>query len=682
MTAVGHLQTLDFEQVVAIGPPKEANGGRISTPRPEGCVASEHVERKLTAILAADIAGYSRLTGADEEGTIRRLAGLRVELIDPAIQSNRGRIVKTTGDGILIEFASVVDAVRCALEVQRGMAIRNGDFMPEKRIEFRIGIHLGDVMVQPDGDLLGDGVNIAARLEGIAAPGGICLSQEAWQQVKGKIKIAVRDMGDQRLKNIAEPVRVYSVSVDGGVSFGDGATGRAPPASSGGVSAAYRRRAGVAGAVAVLITVIVGTMWFVTRSGPSQPALAEAKRLSIVVLPFSNLSGDASQDYIADVLTEELTTRVSRLPGSFVVSRTTAFTYRGKAIDVKQIGKELNVRYALEGSAQKSGSRVRVNAQLIDTATGTHLWADQFDADRVDLLQMQDEIVARLGRSLQIELSAIESHRVARAGANDPAADDLAMQCEAAVLRFGSVRALIDAPDSVKACERALQIDDHNVRALENLAVAISGELTTYRTADPAAARRRAEELLARALAVDPNSYSAHFAKATVLLTTRPDQAIDEAHRSLELNPSFAPAYFTIATGHIVAGRSEKAIEVADQALRFFPHDPGAGVLLVTQGVSFFALTRYEEANDLLRRSITANPNAPVARLYLIASLALSGHDEDARESLRQYLALPGNNPKTIAQLEAQNPYAGLPGLKDYQARRGEGLRKAGMPEE
>lgn len=653
----------------------------MSTHRPGGCVVSEHVERKLTAILAADIAGYSRLTGADEEGTIRRLAALRVELIDPAIQSNHGRIVKTTGDGILIEFGSVVDAVRCALEVQRGMAIRNGDFMPEKRIEFRVGVHLGDVMVQPDGDLLGDGVNIAARLEGIAVPGGICLSLEAWQQIKGKIRIPVRDMGDQRLKNIAEPVRVYSICVDGGVSFGDGTTGRAPPSSSGGVSAVYQRRAGVAGAVAVLIAAIVGTVWFVTRSGPLQPAPAEAKRLSIVVLPFSNLSGDASQDYIADVLTEELTTRVSRLPSSFVVSRTTAFTYRGKAIDVKQIGKELNVRYALEGSAQKSGNRIRVNAQLIDAATGAHLWADRFDADRVDLLQMQDEIVIRLGRSLQIELSGIESGRVARTRANDPDADDLAMRCEAAVLRFGSARALIEAPDSVKACERALQIDDQNVRALENLAVAITGEMISFRTADPAAVRRRAEELLARALAVDPNSYSGHFAKATVLLTTRPDESIDEAQRSLQLNPSFAPAYFTIATGHLLAGRPEKTIDVADQALRFFPHDPGTPLLLLLQGQSFFTLMRYEEANDLLRRSITAIPNSTVARLALIASLSLSGHDEDARENLKQYLALPGNNPKTIAQFKAQNPYGGLPGWEDRFARRYEGLRKAGMPE-
>jgi adenylate cyclase len=645
-------------------------------------VASEDVERKLTAILAADIAGYSRLTGADEEGTIRRLVALRVELIDPAIHSNRGRIIKTTGDGILNEFTSVVDAVRCALEIQRGMAIRNGDFIPEKRIEFRIGIHLGDVIVQPDGDLLGDGVNIAARLEGIAAPGGICLSQEAWQQVKGKIKIPVRDMGDQRLKNIAEPVRVYSVSVDGGVSFGDDATSRAPHASSGGFPAAYRRRAGVAGAVAVLIAVIVGTVWFVTGSGPLQPTPAEAKRLSVVVLPFSNLSGDASQDYIADVLSEELTTRVSRLPGSFVVSRTTAFTYRGKAIDVKQIGKELNVRYALEGSAQKSANRIRVNAQLIDTATGAHLWADRFDADRVDLFQMQDEIVARLGRSLQIELSAIASSRVARARANDLDADDLAMQCEAAVLRFGAARALIDAPDSVQACERALQIDDRNVRALENLAVMISGEITSFRTADPAAARRRSEELVARALAVDPNSYSAHFAKATALLTTRPDEAVDEADRSLALNPSFAPAYFSIAFGNFLAGRPEKAIDVTEKALRLFPNDPGAGPLLAIRGVSFFALKRYEEANDLLRRSITAIPGSTVPRSVLIASLALSGHDEDAREALRQYLALPGNGPKSIAQFKAQNPFADLPALKDYFVRRYEGLRKAGLPQE
>lgn len=644
-------------------------------------MSDERVERRLAAVLAADIAGYSSLMGADEEGTLARLKAVRKALVDPAIASYRGRIVKTTGDGMLAEFASAVDATRCALEVQRDMARRNADVPQDVRIEFRIGIHVGDIMIDDD-DIFGDGVNIAARLEGIAKPGGICLSLEAWQQVKGKINITVRDMGDQRLKNIAEPIRAYSVSVNSDESFDDRATSRVAAASSGRISAAYWRRAVIAGAVTVLIAAIICTVWIVSKSGRLQARSDEARRLSIVVLPFSNLSGDATKDYIADVLTEELTTRVSRLPGSFVVSRTTAFTYRGKAIDVKQIGKELNVRYALEGSAQQSGSRFRVNAQLIDTATGAQLWSNQFDADRTDLLQMQDSIVTRVGRSLQIELSAIESGRVARAKANDPNADDLAMQCEAAVLRFGSARALIEAPDKIKTCERALQIDDHNVRALENLAAAISGGAVSYRTTDPAAVRRRAEELLARALAVDPNSYSAHFAKATVLLTTRPDESIGEADRSVELNPSFAPAYFTIAAGHLLAGRPEKAIDVADQALRLFPRDPGAPLLLIIQGRSFFVLTRYEEANDLLRRSITAIPNSTVARSGLISSLAMSGHDEEARESLRQYLALAGNIPKTIAQFKAQNPYVDLPARNDQFVHLLEGLRRAGMPEE
>lgn len=581
---------------------------------------------------------------------------------------------------MLVEFASAVDAARCAIDVQRGMAAQNGDVPEETRLELRIGIHVGDIIID-DNDIFGDGVNIAARLEGIAAPGGICLSLQAWQQVKGKIRVAVRDMGDQRLKNIAETIRAYSVSVDADECFDDRATG-AVAASSHGISAAHRRRAVIAGAVAVLIGVIVGTVWVVARSGRLQLRPAKAALLSVVVLPFSNLSGDATKDYIADVLTEELTTRISRLPGSFVVSRTTAFTYRGKAIDVKQIGKELNVRYALEGSAQQSGGRFRVNAQLIDTATGAQFWADQFDADRSDLLQMQDSIVIRVGRSLQIELSAIESGRVARAKANNPDADDLAMQCEAAVLRFGSARALIEAPDKIQTCERALQIDNHNVRALENLAAAISGGAVSYRTTDPAAVRRRAEELLARALELDPNSYSAHFAKATVLLTTQPDESIEEADRSVELNPSFAPAYFTIAAGHLLAGRPEKAIGIADQALRFFPRDPGVPLLHIIQGRSFFVLTRYEEANDLLRRSIKAIPNSTVARSGLIASLALSEHDEEARENLKQYLALPGSIPKTIAQFKAQNPYVDLPARNDQFVRLLEGLRKAGMPEE
>ncbi|WP_179214200.1 winged helix-turn-helix domain-containing protein, partial [Paraburkholderia caledonica] len=305
------------------------------------CMAWEHLERKLAAILAADIAGYSRLSGADEEGTMPRLSALRTELIDPAIQVNRGRIVKTTGDGILIEFASVVDAVRCSLEVQRGMAVRNADFIPENRIEFRIGIHLGDVMVQPDGDLLGDSVNIAVRLEGIAELGGICLSDDAYRQVRDRLKEEFTDLGDKELKNIARPVRVYSVKTSSEVS---------PP-----VPHADAPR----------------------KSGPP--------RLSIVVLPFVNLGGDPEQEYFVDGVTESLTTDLSRIPGAFVTAHNSALAYKGKPVDTRQIGRELGVRYVMEGSIQSVGSRIRVNAQLIDAATGAHLWAERFDKLRADL---------------------------------------------------------------------------------------------------------------------------------------------------------------------------------------------------------------------------------------------------------------------------------------------------------
>ena len=392
----------------------------------QGRVAGRMSEtRKIAAILVADVVGYSRLAGADEDRTLSRLRGLRSDLIDPAIDAHHGRIVKRTGDGILIEFRSVVDAVRCAIEVQNGLIERNAGLPPERRIEFRVGIHLGDVVEESDGDLMGDGVNIAARLEGIAKPGAICLSEDAYRQVSGRLDMEVTDLGPTKLKNIEKPIRAYSLEV-GKPALAKPARAVAPPRRS--IAALL-----VVG-VAALIAIAAGAWHFrgVNRAPP-----AEAAQLSLVVLPFSNLSGDASQDYLGDVLTEELTTSLSRLPGSFVVSRTTAFSYRGKAMDVKQIGKELGVRYVLEGSAQKSGTRVRVDAQLIDAASGAHLWADQFDADETDLLTMQDEIVTRLARALQVELTAAEASRVARAHPENPDAEELALQCEAAYLRFG-----------------------------------------------------------------------------------------------------------------------------------------------------------------------------------------------------------------------------------------------------
>src|ERR1700729_169141 len=433
--------------------------------------------RKIAAILVADIVGYSRLTGVDEDRSLARLRGLRSDLIDPAIDAHHGRIVKRTGDGSLIEFRSVVDAVRCAIEVQSGLVERNAGLPPERRIEFRVGIHLGDVVEETDGDLMGDGVNIAARLEGVAKPGAICLSEDAYRQVSGRLDMEVTDLGPTKLKNIEKPIRAYSLEV-GNPALAKAAKAVIPPRRS----IAVLLMVGVA----ALVAIAAGAGHFL---GASPPPPAEPAQLSIVVLPFSNLSGDASQDYLGDVLTEELTTSLSRLPGSFVVSRTTAFSYRGKAMDVKQIGKELGVRYVLEGSAQKSGMRVRVDAQLIDVATGAHLWADQFDADQTDLLPMQDEIVTHLARAIQVELTTAEASRIARAHPENPDAEELALQCEAAYLHGGPISK--EMAQASGLCEQALRIDKNNVRALVVLAIRRLALLYNWQSIDPQAEDRK-----------------------------------------------------------------------------------------------------------------------------------------------------------------------------------------------
>jgi TolB-like protein len=372
--------------------------------------------RKLAAILAADVVGYSRLAGSDEDRTLARLRGLRSDLIDPAIAAHHGRTVKRTGDGVLIEFRSVVDAVRCAIEMQNGMVERNAGLPPERRIEFRVGIHLGDVVEESDGDLMGDGVNIAARLEGMAKPGAICLSEDAYRQVKSRLDLAVSDLGATQLRNIAEPVRVYSLEV-----------GR--PAQV------------------------------------TQPVASTPPRLSIVVLPFANLSGDPEQEYFVDGVTESLTTDLSRISGSFVIARNSAFTYKRKHIDVKQIGRELNVRYVLEGSVQRGGNRMRMNVQLIDAETGNHLWAERFDKPLTDLLDMQDEIVARLARQLNTELATAEARRAERAALPDSM--DLYFQGQASANKGSNPENMAQAR---RFYERALALDPNNIEALVGIA--------------------------------------------------------------------------------------------------------------------------------------------------------------------------------------------------------------------
>jgi adenylate cyclase len=377
--------------------------------------------RKLAAILVADIVGYSRLAGADEDRILARLRTLRSDVIDPTIAVHHGRIVKRTGDGSIIEFRSVVDAVRCAIEVQTGMVERNAGLPPERRIEYRVGIHLGDVVEETDGDLMGDGVNIAARLEAFAKPGGIALSEDAYRQVKARLDLKVSDLGPTHLKNIAEPIKVYSLEVSQPAS--------APTAPT-------------------------------ARETPRPP------RLSIVVLPFANLGGDPEQEYFADGVTESLTTDLSRIRGAFVIARNTAFTFKGKSVEVKKLGRDLDVRYILEGSIQRGAGRIRVNVQLIDAETEHHLWGERFDKPVTDLFDMQDEIVARLANTLNAELIAVEAGRAERTP--NPDSMDFYFQGRA---WFDKGR----TPEIIRKAreffEKALDVDTNNSQALAGLAL-------------------------------------------------------------------------------------------------------------------------------------------------------------------------------------------------------------------
>jgi adenylate cyclase len=624
--------------------------------------------RKLAAILVSDIVGYSRLAGADEDRILARLRTLRSDLIDPIISVHRGRIVKRTGDGSIIEFRSVVDAMRCAIEVQSAMVERNAGVPEDKRIQFRVGVHLGDVVEEADGDLMGDGLNIAARLESLAEPGGIALSEDAYRQVKGRLDVAVRDLGPLTLKNIAEPIRVYALKVGKPAE---------PPQPKSSVSQIRPSRTTAVVALAALALVVAGFAWRILSASQQPTESPFAPHLSIVVLPFANLSGDASQDYLGDILTEELTSSLSRLPDSFVVSRTTAFTYRGKAEDVKAIGKELSVRYVLEGSAQKSGARIRVNAQLIDVETGAHLWADQFDADQGEMLEMQDAIVARLARALEIQLAAVEASRVSRAHPENPDAEELAVQCEATYLRWGIPPSIAQAGYAL--CERALELDSRNVRALAVLAVRSQSRITNLVSLDPKSDLRIADDYSARALSLDPNNYLAHYARAFFLAYQRQDEAIEEAERTLALNPSFLQAYFAFWGAAFSAGHPEKADEYVETALRLGPRDPYRYIFLKDKGIVRFFRARYEDAASAFEESIASNPEYAASHLLRAASLALAGNDKLSREALLRYLALNGSA-KSIAEVKHRQPYDS-PTMTGYYDRVYEGLRKAGMPE-
>jgi TolB-like protein/class 3 adenylate cyclase len=633
--------------------------------------------RKLAAILVSDVAGYSRLAGADEDRTLARLRTLRSDLIDPIISVHHGRVVKRTGDGSIIEFRSVVDAVRCAVEVQTAMIERNADVPPEKRIEFRIGVHLGDVVEESDGDLMGDGVNIAARLEGIAKPGAICLSEDAYRQVKGRLDLKVSDLGLTQLKNIAEPIRVYSLQVgaqaDAKVATPSG------PAQLSAASVPRRRSVLALSALAIALLLAAGAVaWHFVGANRSPPIastpLAEAAHLSIVVLPFTNLSGDPSQDYFADGITENLTTDLSRLSGSFVVARNTAFAFKGKNVDARDIGKELGVRYVLEGSVQRDQNQVRVNAQLIDAQSGGHIWAERFDKPLANIFSMQDEIVASLASRLGAELITNEARRAERTP--NPDSMDLYFQ---GMAWFNKGRNPADIARARDFFERALALDPDNFDAVVGRACADAQAATGYYVDDRTERLGSVEANLNRVLSQSPNNARAHYCLGRVeVMTKRGAQGIAESERALALNPNLASAHALIGLAKLFDGHPEETESHELEALRVSPHDTEADVWVAYIALAKLYLGDYEGALNLYRRAKELNPNYPTGRFNMAAVLVELGRLDEARAEVQAGLAL---NPGFTLRRYRDGAQSDNPVFLKGRARIIEDMRKAGVPE-
>jgi TolB-like protein/class 3 adenylate cyclase len=586
------------------------------------------VERRLSAILAADVAGYSRLMHSDEEATHAKLTALLADAVDPAIAEHRGRVVKNTGDGFLAEFSSAVEAVRAAIQFQtRINELTIGD-AEDRRIAFRVGVNIGDVIVEPH-DIFGDGVNIAARLESIAEPGGICISSSVYDQVLGKITVEFADLGEQNLKNIARSIRAYAV-----VWHGHG------PA---------------------------------TRSGSSSGS--SAPRLSIVVLPFANIGGDPEQEYFVDGVTESLTTDLSRISGSFVIARNSAFSYKGKLIDVRQVGRELNVRYALEGSVQRGGSRFRVNVQLIDAETGNHLWAERFDKPVADLFDVQDEIVSRLANTLNVELIKAEARRAERS--LRPDAIDLYFQGRVFLSKGITPAVMVRARDYFM---RALALDPDNVEAAVATAQVDLAIGSSSMADDGPAHFRAAEEVLSDVLLRAPNHPRAHMLLGAVQIRTgRATKGIAECRRALTLDRNLADAHGFIGLGKHALGRGDEVEGHIQEALRLSPRDTRIFLWFMIVGMAKLMANADLEALDWLRRSIEANPNFGLAHFHLAGTLAMTGDLKEARSSAEAGLALdPGFTIRRydVSSFLSENPL--------WLARREHfyaGMRQAGVPE-
>jgi adenylate cyclase len=546
-------------------------------------------ERRLAAILAADVAGYSRLIEADEEGTLNRLKALRVEVIDPRIAAHRGRIVKTTGDGLLLEFISVLDALRCAAEMQTALAEDNAALPSERRIEFRVGIHQGDIVVD-DGDIFGDGVNVAARLEGLAEPGGICVSVRVQEDAAGRLDLAFEDMGEQALKNIARPVRTYRV-----------------------VMAARSASTSVS----------------------SNPPLPD--KPSIAVLPFTNMSGDPEQEFFADGMVDDIITVLSRYPSLFVIARNSSFTYRGRAVDVKQVGRELGVRYVLEGSVRKAGNRVRVTAQLIEAEAGNHVWADRYDRNLTDIFALQDEITEAVTIAIAPAIADAERQRAMR---KPPGSLDAWSAYQRGLWHFSK-----GTPDdnalAEKYFQQAIDLDPSFAGGYTGLNYAQTRAAGAYGQRSRSEIENSTLALARRAVALDGNDAEARTCFGEELMRRGDYQgALAEVEAALAISPNLAAAHGALGAVLMWSGRPKEGRGALEKSVRLDPRNPNLNLRLLNIAISLYLAREYDAAVEAAKRGIRSYPDFSNTYRWLAAALGQIGRVEEAKEALEKAIAM------------------------------------------
>lgn len=625
-------------------------------------MAGTDIDRRLTAIVAADVVGYSRLVAVAEDATLAGLRSLRAEFIDGKIADYRGRIANTAGDSLLIEFPSVFNALRCAVDLQRGIAARNAGIPADHRIQFRMGVNLGDV-VEQDGDLLGDGVNVAARLEGIAEPGGICISAVAHDQVQGRFDIAFEDLGRVPLKNIPAPVHAYRVSLDG----------------KRGTGLAWRRRLRTpllaAGAALLLVVGGSGLWWFQPwDSGVDQSAPAvftPEDKPSIVVLPFTNMSDDTQQEYFSDGVTEDLITDLSKISGLFVIARNTAFTYKGRAANLRDVSLELGVRYVLEGSVRKAGDRVRISAQLIDAKTGGHVWADRFDREFKDIFGLQDDVTQEIVSALALELTSDERTRLSRSDPEtSPEVYDLYLRGTEALRQF--------TPESIEQARtyflRALSLDPDYARAHATMAFTYTASGIFFRSVNVDEAVEEALRYGERALELNDALPQGHFAMAIAWLRQgRHEEALAAARKAIEYDPNYSDGYAALSNILFFAGDGQQSVQMMRQAMRLNPRYSAAYIDIL--GRAYYIMGEYDRAIEEEQDCIERDPTLITCHVFLAVSLARAGQIEEAEWHAQEVLALEPEFTLETDSIAVQFKNS------DDRERYREALRKAGIPE-